>query len=169
MVTMRTASRPDPLTPEQRGLNMSRIRGKDSRPEMLLRQALHAGGLRYRLHDRKLPGKPDIVMAGSRAVVQVHGCFWHSHSCPRGVMPGTNRTFWTEKLGRNRARDAEVESALQDAGWRVFTVWECALTGRARRSTADVVEHVKAWLTSDQRSGQVSGGWARDARDGRST
>lgn len=160
MVTTRTASRPDPLTPNQRRLNMSRIRGKDTKPELLLRRALHAAGFRYRLHDRKLPGKPDIVMAGRRAVIQVHGCFWHGHDCPRGVMPGTNQAFWIEKLSRNRRRDAEVEQALKDAGWRVLTVWECALTGRARRPTLSVVDQIKTWLAGDQGADEVSGAWA---------
>jgi DNA mismatch endonuclease, patch repair protein len=110
---------------------MSGIRGKDTQPEMIVRRHLHAAGLRFRLHDRKLPGRPDLVLRRHQAVVFVHGCFWHQHaSCRFAVMPKQNRAFWKEKLGRNRDRDRRRVAALEAAGWRVFIVWECELTVR---------------------------------------
>lgn len=125
---------------------MSRIRSRDTRPELQLRRALHAQGLRYRLHDRTLPGTPDLVFSSRRAVIFVHGCFWHGHDCPLGVTPGTRTAFWEDKIGRNRARDRASESALQNAGWRVLTVWECALRGRDRRPIDELVSMTMSFL-----------------------
>lgn len=155
----RRASAPDPLTPAQRRLNMSRIRSRDTKPELLLRQALHKQGLRYRLHDRSLPGTPDIVMRGRRSIVLIHGCFWHTHNCPYGVTPASNAAFWSAKLARNSARDAEQFAALRADGWRVAIVWECALRGRARRLPSDVAETVRRWLEGDKPELDVQGDW----------
>lgn len=111
---------------------MSRIRGKDTAPEMALRKALHALGLRYRLH-AKLPGKPDIVFTRYKAVVFVHGCFWHRHQgCKVASTPKSNTTFWQDKFDRNVVRDARAREALEAAGWRVFVAWECDLTGKGK-------------------------------------
>ena len=116
----------DVLTPEQRRHNMIRIKGKDTKPELLLRRGLHARGLRYRLHDRALPGRPDLVLPKYKTAVFVHGCFWHRHpDCAGARMPQTRADFWSAKFARNMARDKRVESALVDAGWTVFTIWEC--------------------------------------------
>lgn len=145
----RRASQPDPHSPEQRRLNMSRIRSRDTKPELQLRRALHAAGFRYRLHDRSLPGTPDLVLPAKRAVVFVHGCFWHGHDCALGVTPGTRTDFWEEKIGRNQARDETAHAALLAAGWRVLTVWECAFRGRGRRPIEEVVEQASAFLRSD--------------------
>ncbi|WP_316852152.1 very short patch repair endonuclease [Ralstonia thomasii] len=112
-----------PLT---RSENMSRIRGKDTKPEMAVRRALWAAGLRYRLHDKRLPGNPDLVFPGRRTVVFVHGCFWHCHDgCSNFRIPKTRTDWWTAKLTRNKARDAKVRAELESAGWRVFVIWEC--------------------------------------------
>ncbi|MCZ8030822.1 MAG: very short patch repair endonuclease [Rubrivivax sp.] len=121
----------DVLTAAQRQLNMSRIRGRDTKPEMLVRQGLHARGLRYRLHDRKLPGRPDLVFAQYQAAVFVHGCFWHAHGCALSKLPATRQDFWKQKLEGNAARDRRAIDALQAAGWRVLVIWECALRGVA--------------------------------------
>ena len=129
---------------------MSRIRSRDTKPELTLRRALHAEGLRYRLHDRKLPGSPDMVFAGRQAVIFVHGCFWHGHDCPLGVTPGTRTAFWEDKVHRNQARDSAAEAALLSAGWRVLTVWECALRGRSRLTPEEVVSKAKAFLNSSE-------------------
>lgn len=116
----------DVHTPEQRSFNMSRIRGGDTQPELRVRRILHAMGLRYRLHGKKLPGKPDLVFAGARAVLFVHGCFWHMHRCKYGKpAPATNRSFWAEKRRGNAERDRRNRRALRAAGWKVFEVWEC--------------------------------------------
>jgi DNA mismatch endonuclease (patch repair protein) len=108
---------------------MSGIRGKNTRPEIIVRQYLHRAGLRFRLHDRNLPGKPDLVFPKYRAVVQVHGCFWHQHrGCKYAYTPATNTSFWLEKLRGNVERDKRAELALQDLGWKVLTVWECQVS-----------------------------------------
>ncbi|MDO7874726.1 very short patch repair endonuclease [Hymenobacter sp. ASUV-10] len=118
----------DVLTPAQRHLNMSRIRGKDTKPEMLVRQYLHGRGLRYRLHVKGLPGKPDMVFPGLRTVVFIHGCFWHQHEgCRYFVVPKTRTDFWMEKIGRNVANDKRQQEELKNQGWRVLVVWECEL------------------------------------------
>lgn len=142
----------DILTAEQRRLNMSRIQGKDTKPEMLIRRRLHASGLRYRLHDRKLPGRPDLVFPRYGAVVFVHGCFWHAHGCALSKLPATRQEFWEQKLAENADRDRRAIGALRADGWRVLVVWECALRGRERRMEDDVV----AALASDIRSGTCS-------------
>jgi DNA mismatch endonuclease, patch repair protein len=111
---------------------MSRIRGRDTRPELLLRRALHARGLRYRLNVRELPGRPDLVFPSKRAVIFMHGCFWHQHGCNRFKWPKTRKAFWSEKLKLNVRRDARVMAELRALGWRTLVVWECALTGPQR-------------------------------------
>lgn len=105
---------------------MAAIRNRDTTPELRVRQALHALGYRYRLHRRDLPGKPDLVLPKHRAVIFVHGCFWHMHRCPWGrPKPATNSTFWEEKRLGNVARDVRNQRALEENGWRVFVIWEC--------------------------------------------
>lgn len=111
---------------------MSRIRGKDTRPELLLRRALHTRGLRYRLNVCDLPGRPDLVFPARRAVIFMHGCFWHQHDCDRFKWPKTRKAFWTTKLNANVERDARVLDDLDALGWRTLVVWECALTGPQR-------------------------------------
>jgi DNA mismatch endonuclease (patch repair protein) len=116
----------DVLTPQQRSFNMSHIRGRDTGPEMRVRKLLHAAGLRYRLHGKHLPGKPDLVFAGPKAVVFVQGCFWHMHHCKYGKpVPATNVDFWAEKRRGNVERDVKNRDALERSGWRVFEIWEC--------------------------------------------
>lgn len=126
----------DVHTPAIRSKNMAAIRGRDTTPELLLRRALHAEGLRYRLHVGSLPGRPDIVLSGKKAVVFVHGCFFHGHECPSFRWPSSNAHFWRSKIEGNRSRDAKNEAALRDAGWRVFTVWECQLRGVSPKNRA---------------------------------
>lgn len=106
---------------------MSRIRGGDTKPELIVRRLIHGLGYRYRLHVRKLPGRPDLVFSARRKVIFVHGCFWHQHECKRGTRPAANREFWTKKLARNRERDAAAAQALKALGWRVMIVWECQI------------------------------------------
>ncbi len=123
----------DVHTPEQRSYNMSRIRGGHTQPEMRVRKKLHAMGLRYRLHGKSLPGKPDLVFAGARAVLFVHGCFWHMHRCRFGKpAPATNRDFWAVKRRSNAERDQRNRATLKKDGWRVFEIWECATRDAAR-------------------------------------
>jgi DNA mismatch endonuclease, patch repair protein len=138
----------DVLTPAQRRLNMSRIRGKDTKPELLLRRGLHARGFRFRLHRRDLPGRPDLVFPRLHAVVFVHGCFWHGHGCPMFKSPATRPEFWAAKIEGNRARDLRVTENLEAAGWRTLVVWECTLRGPARLPIEQVLARVSAWLLS---------------------
>lgn len=123
----------DFLTPTQRSERMSRIRGKDSQPELSLRRVLHRIGLRYRLHVSGLPGKPDLVFPRHKAVVFVHGCFWHRHSgCKIATTPKSNTSFWLEKFEKNMSRDTRVAATLRELGWRVFVIWECELGSAAK-------------------------------------
>jgi DNA mismatch endonuclease (patch repair protein) len=106
---------------------MAGIKGKDTKPEVFLRKALHALGFRYRLDGGKLPGKPDLIFPSRKTVVFVHGCFWHCHGCKYFKWPGSNQQFWQQKLEGNSARDTRVKRLLQKMGWCVLTVWECEL------------------------------------------
>lgn len=118
----------DVFTPEKRSAVMRRVKGRDTSPELAVRKILRAAGIGYRLGGSGLPGRPDIVMKGRRTVVFVHGCFWHGHDCARGSRkPKANADYWTAKIGRNVARDADVSARLAADGWRVVTVWECDL------------------------------------------
>ncbi len=122
----------DVFTAEKRSAVMRRVKGKDTSPELVVRKMLTRMGVRYRLHRADLPGKPDIVMAGRKIAIFVHGCFWHGHDCARGArMPKANRPYWEAKIGRNRTRDGQHRAALEAAGWRVLTLWECGLKDEA--------------------------------------
>lgn len=136
---------------------MSGIRSKDTKPELVVRRGLHALGFRYRLHDRRLAGKPDLVLPRWRAAIQINGCFWHGHDCVLFRWPGTRQEFWRSKIGRNIERDREVKGALDRAGWRVLTVWECALKGPSRIGADAVVSAAADWLRSDARGGEIRG------------
>lgn len=118
----------DVLTPEQRSYCMSRIRGKDTEPEIAVRRLAHAMGYRFRLHRKDLPGKPDLVFPRLRKVIFVHGCFWHFHNCRYGrVRPKTNAEFWAEKRRQTKSRDRRNRDQLRRLGWSVFILWECEL------------------------------------------
>jgi len=130
----------EPLT---RSENMSRIRSKDTLPELAVRRAFSAAKLRYRLHDRRLPGNPDLVFVGQRTVVFVHGCFWHCHAgCRNFSIPKTRSEWWAAKLARNKARDEEARVELEAAGWRVVVIWECEVADQDRLT--DVIEQLKS-------------------------
>jgi DNA mismatch endonuclease (patch repair protein) len=131
---------------------MSGIRSRDTKPEVLLRSELHARGFRFRIHRKDLPGRPDIVLPKHRAVIQVHGCFWHGHHCQLFKYPATNTEFWRQKIGQNRARDQRSEEALLALGWRVLTVWECATRGAGRATLADAVCE---WIVSGEERGEL--------------
>jgi DNA mismatch endonuclease, patch repair protein len=133
---------PDVLTPEQRRYCMSRIRCKNTKPEMIVRRLVHALGYRYRLHVRDLPGSPDLVLPSRRKVIFVHGCFWHRHRCKYGrPQPETRRDFWEAKLGRNKERDQQNRRVLRQLGWDVLVVWECQT-----RRPETLIEPILAFL-----------------------
>lgn len=116
----------DPLTARQRSELMSRIRSKDTKPEMVVRRLVHGMGYRYRLHAKELPGRPDLVFRPRRKAIFVHGCFWHRHvGCPANRLPTTRREFWRDKLDSNARRDRRNEAALEEMGWRSLVIWEC--------------------------------------------
>jgi len=118
----------DVHTKEQRSYNMSRIRAKNTKPEMLVRKFLHAQGFRYRLHTKKLPGKPDIVLPKYKTVIFIHGCFWHGHdNCKYFVIPKTRTEWWLTKINVNKANDFKAIKALKKHGWRIIHLWECVL------------------------------------------
>lgn len=125
---------------------MSGIRGKNTKPELMLRKALHARGFRYRIHCKDLPGNPDLCLPKYRAVIFVHGCFWHGHDCHLFKWPKTRPEFWAAKIARNCEVDRQAEAKLLEAGWRVATVWECALKGRERLSLDDIAACCADWL-----------------------
>jgi len=134
----------DTITAERRSWNMSRIRGRDTAPERQLRSLLHRAGFRFRLHDRKLSGRPDIVLPKYRTAIFVHGCFWHRHSgCRNATTPSTRPEFWREKFEANVRRDESNRAALEDAGWKVLIVWECALKSDAEAVLATVCSQLR--------------------------
>ncbi|MEZ6028931.1 MAG: DNA mismatch endonuclease Vsr [Hyphomonadaceae bacterium] len=138
----------DVFDPAQRSAVMRAVKSRDTGPEMAVRRAAHALGLRFRLHRSDLPGRPDLVFPSRRIALFVHGCFWHGHDCPRGArMPQNNRDYWQAKIGRNMARDKATMTALRKLGWTARTIWECEtrdpaalarritrLVGRARQT-----------------------------------
>jgi len=137
----------DTVDKATRSRMMAAIRGKDTKPELALRKALHARGFRYRLHGKNLPGKPDLVFPKHRAVCFVHGCFWHRHqNCRYATTPKTSRHFWENKFSATVARDRRNHTRLLKAGWRVAIVWECALRGKRFMAT---VSEIEEWLTSN--------------------
>lgn len=115
----------DNLSPEERSRLMSRVRGKDTKPEMVVRRLVHSLGYRFRLHRRDLPGSPDLVFLGRRKVIFVHGCYWHRHHCRKATMPKSNMAFWAEKFDRNVRRDHENRRELELDGWEVLVIWQC--------------------------------------------
>lgn len=139
---------------------MSGIRGKDTQPELLLRRGLHRRGLRFRLHVRTLPGKPDIVFPSRRAVIFAHGCFWHGHDCHLFKMPASRRDFWSAKIERNRELDARSEKLLSADDWRIGLVWECALKGKTRHPPEFIIDACDRWLRSSSARMELRGGSA---------
>jgi len=135
---------------------MSGIRSRNTRPELIIRQGLHRRGLRYRLHVKKLPGCPDIVFGHRRAVVFVHGCFWHGHDCPLFKWPRSREEFWLAKIEGNKDRDTRAIEALITEGWRVAVVWECAIKGRGS-NVDDVLDRLVAWLNTEKPRIEVRG------------
>ena len=117
----------DPPVSAARSRNMAAIKGKNTKPELLVRSWLHRNGFRFRLHRKDLPGKPDIVLPKYKTVIFVHGCFWHSHGCKNSVLPKIRRVFWENKLNDNARRDVRMKRAIRELGWRTFVVWECEL------------------------------------------
>ena len=120
----------DKFSPETRSKVMAAVRQRHTAPEMMVRRMLHGMGYRYRLHQRDLPGSPDLVFPSRKKVIFVHGCFWHGHTCPKGALPRTRLDFWRTKIEKNKKRDARVLAQLQSTGWKATVVWQCELVAR---------------------------------------
>jgi DNA mismatch endonuclease (patch repair protein) len=146
---------PDVVDIVTRSRMMSGIRGKNTKPEMLVRLALHRRGFRYRLHARNLPGRPDIVLPKFRAAVFVNGCFWHGHDCELFRLPATRTEFWSSKITSNRARDARNLAGLRTAGWRSLVIWECALRPARPDRVDAVVDETERWIRSDRWDAEI--------------
>lgn len=147
----------DIVSPAERSRMMAAIKGKNTKPELAIRSALHRAGFRFRLHRRDLPGRPDMVFTRYNAVMFIHGCFWHGHDCHLFRWPATRTAFWRDKINGNINRDRRQYRALRDAGWRVATIWECALKGRARRDFPSMIEDCMLWLRSDDPELEIRG------------
>ncbi|MBR0852007.1 DNA mismatch endonuclease Vsr [Bradyrhizobium diazoefficiens] len=147
----------DVVSPQVRSRMMAGIRGKNTKPELMVRRGLHARGFRYVLHDKRLPGRPDLVFPKHRAVLFVHGCFWHGHDCHLFKWPNTRKDFWRKKIERNREIDQDVIVSIRNSGWRYGAVWECALKGASRRSLDSIIDQCSRWLVSSRRYLQVRG------------
>ncbi|RYD72327.1 MAG: DNA mismatch endonuclease Vsr [Sphingobacteriales bacterium] len=136
---------------------MASIKGKNTKPEMLIRRGLHFLGFRYRLHNSKLPGSPDLVFAKHRAVIFVNGCFWHGHDCHIFHWPKTRTDFWRTKIERNKQRDTKNLIAYEKMRWKVLIIWECSLLGKTRRKLNEVVHTTANWLLYDSQSAEIKG------------
>lgn len=135
---------------ETRSRNMAAIKAKNTKPEMVVRRELHARGFRFRLHDRSIPGAPDIVLRKHGALIDIRGCFFHGHSCELFRLPETRRDFWRDKIEANRARDDRNLRAQKELGWRVAIVWECSLRGSCRIDAGELINSLENWLLSEE-------------------
>lgn len=143
----------DRIAPQARSRIMAAIRSGDTKPELLLRKALFARGYRYRIHAKSLAGSPDITLPKWCAVIFVHGCFWHAHSCGNVRLPKSNRAFWKRKLARNVERDQAARKELLRQGWRVLVVWDCAFREKLPQQISALTDRVESWLLGNKRSG----------------
>lgn len=138
----------DVVSPSKRSEMMSGIKGKNTKPEIIVRKALFKRGFRYRLHHKGLPGKPDLVFPKYKAVIFVNGCFWHGHNCHLFKWPKSNPQFWKEKIMGNKERDRKNTKLLSKQNWRVKTIWECALKGKSPNEIEKEIDNLSSWLIS---------------------
>ncbi|MBM3575874.1 MAG: DNA mismatch endonuclease Vsr [Alphaproteobacteria bacterium] len=147
----------DIVDSKTRSKMMSGIRAKNTKPEILIRKALHKQGFRFRLHDKNLPGNPDIVLRRYNVVIFINGCFWHRHNCVLFKWPSENRDFWTKKINRNAKNDTSAQKSLLQLGWRVLVVWECSLKGKAKLPFDKLISKIEAWIKSGKTTGEFAG------------
>lgn len=138
-----------------RSRNMAAVKGKNTKPELSLRRGLFRRGFRYRLHYSALPGSPDLVLPKYHAAIQINGCFWHGHDCELFQWPASRREFWQQKIRQNQVRDDRVCNDLVKGGWRVLTIWECAIRGRESMPLERVVERAATWITGSRSRGEI--------------
>lgn len=139
----------DVVDQETRSRMMSGIQGKNTKPELQIRSALHRRGFRFRVHYEKLPGKPDIALPKYRALILIHGCFWHGHGCHLFKWPKTNSEFWRQKIEGNANRDRRRLTLYRQSGWRTLIIWECALKGSGKLETENLQDHIENWIISE--------------------
>lgn len=140
----------DVHTKETRSYNMSRIKGKNTKPELLVRKFLHSNGFRYKLHDKSLPGSPDIVLPKYKTVIQVKGCYWHGHEgCKYFKLPRTNTDFWKKKIDNNKERDIKNDNQLKKSGWNLIIIWECDLKPIKMNNTLNIklLKRIREFIT----------------------
>ncbi len=146
----------DIMSSDERSRSMSQINSKNTRPELVIRSGLHRVGFRFRLHDPKLLGRPDIVFPRFRALIFINGCFWHKHGCHMFKFPKTREDFWRKKLSDNADRDQRIITELLSTGWRVLIIWECSIKGKFKQPLDRVLEKSSDWLKSDSRFAEIS-------------
>lgn len=147
----------DIVSPEKRSEMMSGIRSKNTKPEIIVRKALHKQGFRFRLHQTGLPGKPDLVFRKYNAVIFTHGCFWHGHDCPLFKWPSSRPDFWKKKINRNKNKDKESSEKLLDENWRVMIIWECALKGSGKILLEKIISSAIKFLTGKRKFVETRG------------
>jgi DNA mismatch endonuclease (patch repair protein) len=147
----------DIFSTKRRSELMSGIKGKDTKPELLLRKHLHIAGFRYKLHDKNLPGRPDLVFPKYKAVIQINGCFWHRHNCHLFKWPSTNKEFWKRKINGNKYRDHISEEKLLSTGWRLLIIWECSLKGKNKIQLSKIINRTSKWLKSKSSFKEICG------------
>lgn len=147
----------DVVDTETRSRMMAGIKGTNTRPELLIRSGLHRRGLRFRLYASNVAGKPDLVFASRKAVIFVHGCFWHAHGCHLFKWPSTREEFWRKKIEASVNRDAAVRVSVARQGWRQLRVWECALKGKTRRPLEGLLDEIEEWLNGDTADFEIGG------------
>ncbi len=147
----------DVFTPAERSAVMRAVRSRDTQPELRVRRAAHALGLRFRLHRADLPGKPDLVFPARRIALFVHGCFWHGHDCSFYRLPQTRADFWLAKIETNQKRDAKVMRELYKSGWRQLVIWECAIRGKKAEAVKVVIDKTEKWIRSKRRFAEIRG------------
>jgi len=147
----------DVFSSEKRSKVMSRITGKNTEPEMKIRKALHGLDYRYSLHKKNLPGKPDIYFRKYNALIEINGCYWHGHDCHFFKWPQNNKEFWKKKIGRTKERDGNNFRKLQDMGYRLLVIWECAIKGKTSLDFEVLIESVIKWLHSDIQFKEIEG------------
>lgn len=147
----------DIVSKERRSEMMAGIQGKDTKPELKVRKALHRLGFRYKLHDKTLPGKPDLVFPKYNAVIFVHGCFWHAHGCHLFKWPSTRTEFWKNKILLNKKRDKANNKELLNLHWRVLVIWECAMKGKHKLDFESTIISISKWLKSSDMYAEITG------------
>jgi len=147
----------DVVDRKTRSRMMSNIKGQNTKPELIIRSELHKRGFRYRLHDKGLPGKPDLVFPKYKAIILINGCFWHGHDCQLFKWPSTRREFWQGKIEQTRIRDKGNLAKYQKLGWKTLTIWECALKGKQRIGKTETVENAARWLQFDNKDAEIRG------------